>query len=123
MYSMPLFYQDRPVTAAEYAAISRDWRPTDPLPWYQKFREMPIVIIEENEMPQWRDPEQLWNAVNAMGTNFVRYPAIGWASHFYGASKTLPKYPGMKPEEDFFGDVSRYFHERGGYVCSYNHFG
>lgn len=114
---------DRPITDGDLERIGQDWRPTDPLPWYQSFREMPMAIIEENEMPQWKDPEQLWNAAQAMGTDFVRYPAIGWAAHFYGQSEYLPKYPGMLPEEDFFGAVCKYFHARGGKVCAYNHFG
>ena len=109
---------DRPVTDADLERIGQDWRVTDPLPWFQSYREMPMAIIEENEMPQWKDPEQLWNAAQAMGTNFVRYPAIGWAAHFYGQSAFLPKYPGMLPEEDFFGAVCEYFHARGGKVCA-----
>ena len=112
-----------PITEQERERPRRDWRSTDPLPWYQKFRETPIAIVEENEMPQWKTPEQLFNAVKAMGTNFVRYPAIGWGAHFFKESKMLPKYKGMKPEEDFYGDVCKYFHEHGGMVCSYNHFG
>ena len=110
-------------TKEERERVRADWRNTDELPWYQKFRETPLAIVEENEMPQWKTPEQLYNAVTAMGTDFVRYPAIGWAAHFFKASKTLPKYKGMKPEEDFYGDVCNYFHKRGGMVCAYNHFG
>ena len=81
-----------PITEQERERPRRDWRSTDPLPWYQKFRETPIAIVEENEMPQWKTPEQLFNAVKAMGTNFVRYPAIGWGAHFFKESKMLPKY-------------------------------
>ncbi len=110
-------------TQEERERVRADWRNTDELPWYQKFRETPLAIVEENEMPQWKTPQQLYNAVTAMGTNFVRYPAIGWAAHFFKESKALPKYKGMKPEEDFYGDVCNYFHERGGMVCAYNHFG
>ncbi len=110
-------------TQEELELMRADWRATDELPWYQKFRETPLAIVEENEMPQWKTPKQVWDAVQAMGTNFVRYPAIGWGAHFFKESKALPKYKGMKPEEDFYGDICKYFHERGGMVCAYNHFG
>ncbi|MBR6736738.1 MAG: hypothetical protein IKL82_00015 [Clostridia bacterium] len=112
-----------PITQQEIERIRKNWRPTDELPWYQKFRETPLAIVEENEMPQWKTPEQLYKAVTSMGTNFVRYPAIGWAAHFFKESKALPKYKGMSREEDFYGDVCNYFHEKGGMVCAYNHFG
>ena len=110
-------------TSEELERVSADWRNTDELPWYQKFRETPLAVVEENEMPQWKTPKQVWDAVQAMGTNFVRYPAIGWGAHFFKESKALPKYKGMKPEEDFYGDICKYFHEHGGMVFSYNHFG
>ena len=110
-------------TEEELKAVAADWRVTDELPWFQKFRETPLAIVEENEMPQWKTAEQLYNAVEAMGTNFVRYPAIGWGAHFFKESSTLQKHIGMTKDEDFFGDVVKYFHKRGGMVCSYNHFG
>lgn len=112
-----------PITQEERNRIRTDWRAGDELPWYQKFRETPLAIVEENEMPQWKTPKQIFDAVKAMGTTFVRYPAIGWGAHFFKESKSLPKYKGMKPEEDFYGDVCKYFHENGGMVCAYNHFG
>ena len=43
---------NNPVTPEEWEKVRRDWRVTDELPWYQKFREMPMAIVEENEMPQ-----------------------------------------------------------------------
>lgn len=118
-----MYLQKRIVSDEDWARLSRDWRSTDELPEYQWMKETPVAIVEENEMPQWKTPEQLWDAVTAMGTTYVRYPAIGWGAHFYGKSEFLPKYPGMTEEEDFFGDVCKYFHEHGGHVQSYNHFG
>ena len=75
---------------SDYARTAKNWSHTDPLPRHQWLYETPVVIIEENELPQWKSPEQILQAVRDMGASHVRYPAVSWGAHFYGKSKMLP---------------------------------
>jgi len=75
----------------DYAKTAQTWSINDPLPWWQWLKEEPVVIIEENELPAWKNPEQIYKVVKDMGANHVRYPAICWGGHFYKESKALPK--------------------------------
>ncbi len=119
---------------SDYARTAKNWSHTDPLPRHQWLYETPVVIIEENELPQWKSPEQILQAVRDMGASHVRYPAVSWGAHFYGKSKMLPKFTelpeykkvtdaGFAADFDLFGDVSRCMKENGVKVMAYMHFG
>ena len=47
---------------SDYARTAKNWSHTDPLPRHQWLYETPVVIIEENELPQWKSPEQILQA-------------------------------------------------------------
>lgn len=89
---------------------------------YDWVKSTPVAIIEENELPSWKTPQQLIDAVKASGAHFVRYPAIRWAVHTFGSSRYLPKYPDLG-ERDLFGEVSEAMHLAGIRVMAYCHFG
>ena len=58
-----MLIHDRSITEEDDLLTSKCRKSTDPLPWYQEYKESPVAIVEENEMPQWKTPEQLWDAV------------------------------------------------------------
>ena len=89
---------------------------------YDWVKSTPVAIIEENELPSWKTPQQLVEAVKASGAQFVRYPAIRWAVHTFGSSQYLPKYPELG-ERDLFGEVLQAMHAAGIKVMAYCHFG
>ena len=89
---------------------------------YDWVKSTPVAIIEENELPSWKSPQQLVDAVKASGADFVRYPAIRWAVHTFGKSQYLPKYPELG-ERDLFGEVLDAMHSAGVKVMAYCHFG
>ncbi len=107
----------------DYSKTAEPWSIKDPLPWWQWLKEEPVVIIEENELPAWKSPEQIYRAVRDMGADHVRYPAICWGAHFYKESKSLPKFSALEPDSDCFGDVLRYMRKKGVKVMAYNHYG
>ena len=121
--------------SSNYPVTAAPWSHTDPLPPYQWLLEEPLVIIEENELPQWKSPEDLVRVVQKMGGKHVRYPAVSWGAHWYGESKHLPSYfdfpsyreaakrCGYPAHPDLFGDVTRAMHEAGIRVMAYMHFG
>ena len=75
---------------SNYPMTARPWSHTDPLPAHQWLLETPLVIIEENELPQWGDVSELVRVVREMGGTHVRYPAISWGAQWYGESAHLP---------------------------------
>ncbi|MCD6593068.1 beta-galactosidase trimerization domain-containing protein [Candidatus Bathyarchaeota archaeon] len=89
---------------------------------YQWIKETPIAILEENEVPLWRDASQVADAVESMGAEAIRYPAIRWAVHTYKESKYLPKYPGLG-ERDLLGEIMNEMKSRGITVIPYCHIG
>lgn len=89
---------------------------------YDWIKSTPVAIIEENELPSWKDTAQLVASVRACGAEFVRYPAIRWGVHTFGDSKYLPKYPGLG-ERDLFNEVLQAMHANGIKVMAYCHFG
>ena len=120
---------------SNYPMTARPWSHTDPLPAHQWLLETPLVIIEENELPQWGDVSELVRVVREMGGTHVRYPAISWGAHWYGESAHLPSYfdlpayraaaerCGYPEKPDLFGEVTRAMHEAGIRVMAYMHFG
>lgn len=107
----------------DYELLGPDWRVGDPLPSWQWLKELPVAIVEENELPAWKSPEQIVKAVRDMGAEHVRYPAICWGAHYFGHSDFLPKAKGIPPDSDYFGDVVRACRKAGIKVMAYNHIG
>ncbi len=120
---------------SKYSETARPWSHTDPLPAYQWLLETPLVVIEENELPQWKNADELLAVVRKMGGRHVRYPAVSWGAHWYGESAHLPSYfdlpsyraaaarCGYPERRDLFGEVVRVMHEAGIRVTTYMHFG
>lgn len=120
---------------SNYPVTARPWSYSDPLPEHQWLLETPLVIIEENELPQWKDAEDLLRVVKKMGGTHVRYPAVSWGAHWYAESAHLPSYfdlpsyrraaerCGYPERRDLFGEVTRVMHEAGIRVMAYMHFG
>ena len=100
-----------------------DWRMEDPLPWWQWLKETPVAILEENELPAWKDTRQVIQALKEMGADHLRYPAICWGAHFYDRSDFLPKAAGIAPDSDYFGDMVKACRENGIKVMAYCHYG
>jgi hypothetical protein len=98
------------------------WSNLEPLPSWQWVRETPVAILEENELPAWRDPDQVLRALEEMGARFLRYPAIGWGAHFCSESNYVPKYPGLEGR-DLFGEISRATRANGVKLMAYFHYG
>jgi hypothetical protein len=90
--------------------------------FWQWQKETPVAILEENELPAWKDADQVVNAVKAMGATSVRYPAIRWGVHSFDSSNFLPKYPGLG-ERDLFGEVFRAMKAQNIKVMAYCHYG
>ena len=107
----------------DYQSTAQAWAHDDPLPWWQWLKEEPVVIIEENELPAWKDAEQIYQVLRAMGANHVRYPAVCWGAHFYKESQSLPKFFTLDPGSDYFGDVSECMKKHGAKVMAYCHYG
>lgn len=103
--------------------IGADWRITDELPWWQWLKETPVAILEENELPAWKDPGQVIQALKDMGADHIRYPAICWGAHFYDHSNFLPKAAGIEPDSDYFGSIVKACRENGIKVMAYCHYG
>jgi Hypothetical glycosyl hydrolase 6 len=91
-------------------------------PFWQWQKETPVAILEENELPAWKDAEQVVAAVKAMGANLVRYPAIRWGVHSFGSSEYLPEYPGLG-ERDLFGEIFTAMKKHNIKVMAYCHYG
>ena len=120
---------------SNYPVTAAPWSHTDPLPKHQWLAETPLVIIEENELPQWKNAEDLVRVVKEMGGTHVRYPAISWGAHWYGESAHLPSYfdlpsyreaaarCGYPERRDLFGEVSKAMKAAGIRVTAYMHFG
>ena len=120
---------------SNYPETSRPWSYSDPLPRHQWLLETPIVIIEENELPQWGNADELVRVVKEMGATHVRYPAVSWGAHWYGESRHLPSYfdlpsyraaaarCGYPAHRDLFGEVVDAMHKAGIRVMAYMHFG
>ena len=119
---------------SDYSLTAKKRSCNDSYPDCQWLYETPVVIIEENELPQWRDAGQILKAVRDMGAEHVRYPAVCWGAHFYGHSAKLPKYTelpeyskavdaGLPHDFDLFGEVSSLMKRNGIRVMAYMHFG
>ena len=39
---------------AGMSAVSAIYKQLQEMPWYQEYKESPVAIVEENEMPQWK---------------------------------------------------------------------
>ncbi|MBU0715889.1 MAG: hypothetical protein KJ964_11085 [Verrucomicrobia bacterium] len=91
-------------------------------PHWQWLKETPVAILEENELPAWREPSQVLAAVRAMGASLLRYPAIRWGVHSFSESAYLPKYPGLG-DRDLFGEILRTMRDNGVKVMAYCHYG
>lgn len=92
------------------------------LPEWQWVRETPVAILEENELPAWKDASQVIAAMRTMGATFLRYPAIGWGAHFCGTSSFLPKYPWLG-ERDLFREITEALRGNGMRIMAYFHYG
>jgi hypothetical protein len=90
--------------------------------YWQWAKETPLAVLEENEMPMWKDAQEVVDAVKAMGASIIRYPAIRWGVHSFDSSEYLPKYPGLG-ERDLFGEVFSLFKKEGLKVTAYCHYG
>lgn len=107
----------------DYNITAKPWSASDPLPWWQWLKETPVMIVEENVLPQWGDAKQIYDAAVAMGATHVRYPAICWGMHYFSHSTGLEKYPALAPEQDPFGDVVKYLHDHDMKIMAYAHYG
>jgi len=92
------------------------------IPFWQWQKETPVAILEENELPAWKDAEQVVAAVKAMGADLLRYPAIRWGVHSFDSSEYLPKYPGLA-ERDLFGEIFTAMKKHDVKVMAYCHYG
>lgn len=92
------------------------------VPFWQWQKETPVAILEENELPAWKDADQVVAAVKAMGAQMLRYPAIRWGVHSFDVSRYLPKYPGLG-ERDLFGEIFAAMKMHGIKVMAYCHYG
>ncbi len=92
------------------------------LPFWQWQKETPIAILEENELPAWKDAEQVVAAVKAMGAELLRYPAIRWGVHSFDSSEYLPKYPGLNGR-DLFGEIFVAMKKHNIKIMAYCHYG
>ncbi|OGV49680.1 MAG: hypothetical protein A2017_07435 [Lentisphaerae bacterium GWF2_44_16] len=90
--------------------------------FWQWAKETPLAVLEENEMPVWKDAREVFDAVKAMGASMIRYPAIRWGVHSFDASAHLPKYPGLA-DRDLFGEVFSLFKKKGLKITAYCHYG
>lgn len=107
----------------DYAKIGEDWRVGDALPEWQWLRETPVAILEENELPAWKNTQQIMDALKEMGAEHIRYPAICWGAHFYAHSAYLPKAAGIAEDSDYFGAVAHACRENGVRLMAYCHYG
>ena len=123
------------MNTSNYPVTSLPWSCSDPLPKHQWLLETPLVIIEENELPQWKNADELVRVVKEMGGTHVRYPAVSWGAHWYGKSEHLPSYfdlPSYRAaaercsypvHRDLFGEVTKAMHDADIRVMAYMHFG
>jgi len=89
---------------------------------WQWLKETPVAVLEENELPAWREPSQVLAAVRTMGADLLRYPAIRWGLHSCSKSAYLPKYPGLG-SRDLFGEILKTMKDNGVKVMAYCHYG
>ena len=89
---------------------------------WQWLKETPVAILEENELPAWKTPGQVRQAVTAMGARLLRYSAIRWGVHTYDTSAYLPKYPDLD-ERDLFGEIFAEMSAHDIKVMAYCHYG
>jgi putative ABC transport system permease protein len=103
-----------------------DFSNIDSCTW-QWVKETPVAILEENELPAWKSAEDVCNALETMGADFIRYPAIGWGAHFYSKSDWLPKYlefdESFDSSRDLFGEICSEIRSRGKKIMAYCHYG
>jgi putative glycosyl hydrolase-like family 6 (GHL6) protein len=92
------------------------------IPFWQWQKETPVAILEENELPTWKNACQVVTAVKAMGADLVRYPAIRWGVHSFDSSEYLPKYPGLG-DRDLFGEIFTAMKKQNIKVMAYCHYG
>lgn len=89
---------------------------------WQWLKETPVAVLEENELPVWRDAGEVVEAVRRMGGGMLRYPAIRWGLHTFGESQYLPKYPGLGGR-DLLGEICEAMSGSGIKVMAYCHYG
>lgn len=92
------------------------------MPFWQWLKETPVAILEENELPAWKNASQVVEAARSMGATLVRYPAIRWGVHTYDSSMYLPKYPGLGTR-NLFGEIFDELKSNGMQVMAYCHYG
>lgn len=92
------------------------------IPHWQWVKETPVAILEENELPAWKDAKQVVKAVKKMGVKLMRYPAIRWGVHSFDKSDYLPKYPDIG-KRDLFGEIISEMRRNNIKVMAYAHYG
>lgn len=102
--------------------IACRWPALDGNEFWQWAKETPLAVLEENEMPVWKDAHEVLDAVVSMGASMIRYPAIRWGVHSFDSSAYLPKYPGLG-ERNLFGEIFSLFKTKGLKVTAYCHYG
>ena len=67
------------MNTSNYPITSLPWSCSDPLPKHQWLLETPLVIIEENELPQWGNADELVRVVKEMGGTPMRFIAFAFS--------------------------------------------